>query len=412
MPTGGGKTLTSLAFALDHAAAHGLRRVIYVIPFTSVVEQTAAVFREVLGRDAVLEHHSAFDPGPRKRDPEDEEAVTGEERHRQAAENWDAPVVVTTAVQFFESLFAAGRGRCRKLHNIARSVVILDEAQTLPLPPAAALHRRHRRARAQLSNQHRADDGDPAGAECCRSERAGWRACASWHRPAWTLSRPSGGCASAILVPSTTPPWRRACSAERQALCIVNSRRHARELYEAIEREGGAFHLSTLMCAVHRRAVLETIRARLRAGLPVRLVSTSLIEAGVDISFPVVLRAEAGLDQIAQAAGRCNREGELGEELGQVTTFEAPDHKPPAEIEQRAAAGRTVLRGTLDPLSGAAVSRILQGALLSQGRAGGGRAADPGRHRRAHPQLRLPLRHGCRALPHDRGHHGPGHHSL
>ena len=148
--------------------------------------------------------------------------------------------------------------------------------------------------------------------------------------------------------------------AERQALCIVNSRRHARELHEAIERDGDAFHLSTLMCAAHRREVLATISARLRAGLPVRLVSTSLIEAGVDISFPIVLRAEAGLDQVAQAAGRCNREGELGESLGRVATFEAQDHKPPAEIEQRAAAGRTVLRGPLDPLSSAAVTAFFK----------------------------------------------------
>ena len=182
--------------------------------------------------------------------------------------------------------------------------------------------------------------------------------------------------------------------AERQALCIVNSRRHARELHEAIERDGDAFHLSTLMCAAHRREVLATISARLRAGLPVRLVSTSLIEAGVDISFPIVLRAEAGLDQVAQAAGRCNREGELGESLGRVATFEAQDHKPPAEIEQRAAAGRTVLRGSARPAVQRCRDRLLQGAVLPQGRGGGGRAADTGSHRRTNTQFRLPVRHG------------------
>jgi CRISPR-associated endonuclease/helicase Cas3 len=148
--------------------------------------------------------------------------------------------------------------------------------------------------------------------------------------------------------------------AERQALCIVNSRRHARELYEAIKDEAGAFHLSTLMHAAHRREVLATIRERLRGGRPVRLISTSLIEAGVDISFPPVLRAEAGLDQIAQAAGRCNREGELGDSLGRVATFEAPSRKPPAEVEQRVAAGRSVLRGPLDPLSSAAVTAFFK----------------------------------------------------
>ena len=359
VPTGGGKTLTSLAFALDHAVRHGHRRVIYVIPFTSVVEQTAGVFREALGQDAVLEHHSAFDAGALKASLDDEEEVTGEERHRQAAENWDAPVVVTTAVQFFESLFAAARGRCRKLHNIAGSVVILDEAQTLPLhlllPCIAAINELARNYRTSIVLM-------------------------TATQPALGAADLAGGLEGVReLAPSgldKEPAFRRVCInhlgaldteavaarllAERQALCIVNSRRHARELYEAIECDGDAFHLSTLMCAMHRRAVLDMIRNRLRTGEPVRLISTSLIEAGVDISFPLVLRAEAGLDQVAQAAGRCNREGELGETLGRVATFEAQDHKPPAEIEQRAAAGRSVLRSPLDPLSNAAVTAFFK----------------------------------------------------
>ena len=359
MPTGGGKTLTSLAFALDHAATHGHRRVIYVIPFTSVVEQTAAVFREALGADAVLEHHSALDVNTLKSNPDDEEEVTGEERHRQAAENWDAPVVVTTAVQFFESLFAAARGRCRKLHNIANSVVILDESQTLPvhllLPCVAAIDELARNYRASVVLMTATQ---PAlGASDIEGGLHGIRELA----PAGLDREPAfrrvqithlGALDDGSLVERLR--------SERQALCIVNSRRHARELYEAIEDAGDAFHLSTLMCAAHRRQRLETIRERLRDRMPVRLVSTSLIEAGVDISFPLVLRAEAGLDQIAQAAGRCNREGELGENLGRVATFEASNHQPPAEIEQRAAAGRTVLRGPLDPLSSAAVTAFFK----------------------------------------------------
>ena len=148
--------------------------------------------------------------------------------------------------------------------------------------------------------------------------------------------------------------------AERQALCIVNSRAHARALYEAIACDDDAFHLSTLMCAVHRREVLATIRARLLAGERVRLVSTSLIEAGVDISFPLALRAEAGLDQIAQAAGRCNREGEL-RGLGSVEVFASLDHSPPAEIEQRAAAGHAALRRHPDaPLSPKAIAAFFK----------------------------------------------------
>ncbi|MEK0082683.1 CRISPR-associated helicase Cas3' [Benzoatithermus flavus] len=355
VPTGGGKTLISLAFALDHAEKHGLARVIYVIPFTSIVEQTAAVFREVLGEDAVLEHHSAFDPDKLRHDPEHEEEPSGAERQRQAAENWDAPVVVTTAVQFFESLFAATRGRCRKLHNIANSVVILDEAQTLPLhlllPCVAAIDELARNYRASIvlmtATQPALREGELPGG------LAGVRELAPEgldQEPAFRRVRiaHAGPLADDVLAERL--------AAERQALCIVNVRRHARELYEAIREQEGAFHLSTLMCAAHRSAVLATIRERLQVGAPVRLVATSLIEAGVDISFPLVLRAEAGLDQIAQAAGRCNREGELGEALGRVETFESPERRPPPEIAQRAAAGRAALRRMEDPLSSAAVA--------------------------------------------------------
>lgn len=359
VPTGGGKTLTSLAFALDHARRHGLNRVIYVIPFTSVVEQTAAVFRAALGEDAVLEHHSAFDPGARAGDLEREEERSGLERQRQAAENWDAPVVVTTAVQLFESLFAAARGRCRKLHRIAQSVVVLDEAQTLPLhlllPCVAAIDELARNYRTSVilmtATQPALRAGDlPGGLENVRElAPAGLDKEPAFRR---VKVAHAGALADDALAARLL--------GERQALCIVNTRRHARELYEAIRGEEGAFHLSTLLCAQHRREVLGSIRERLKAGAAVRLVATSLIEAGVDISFPLVLRAEAGLDQIAQAAGRCNREGELGEGLGLVETFETPDRRLPPEIAQRAAAGRTALRQGGDPLSGEAVAAFFK----------------------------------------------------
>jgi CRISPR-associated endonuclease/helicase Cas3 len=355
VPTGGGKTLASLAFALDHARRHGLAHVIYVIPFTSVVEQTAAVFRMALGEDAVLEHHSAFDPASLRSDAEREEERSGEERCRQAAENWDAPVVVTTAVQFFESLFAAARGHCRKLHRIARSVVVLDEAQTLPLhlllPCVAAIDELARNYRASVvlmtATQPALRAGDlPGGlAEVRELAPDGLD-----HEPAFRRVR------VAHAGPLADDALATRILSERQVLCVVNTRRHARELYEILREAEGACHLSTLMCAAHRRAVLAAIRARLKAEAPVRLVATSLIEAGVDISFPRVLRAEAGLDQVAQAAGRCNREGELGAGLGLVETFESPDRRLPPEIAQRAAAGRAALRRGGDPLSDAAVA--------------------------------------------------------
>lgn len=347
VPTGGGKTLASLAFALEHALRHDQARVIYVIPFMSIVEQTAQVFRQALQEDGagfVLEHHSAFE----------EERITGREAREKlhlAMENWDAPVIVTTAVQFFESLFANRPSRCRKLHNIANSAVILDEAQTLPLsllrPCVAAIDELARNYRtsivlctatqpALLAPDFR--DGLEGVREIAPDPPALYRA----------LKRVSVHDAGILEDRSLAERLR----SSEQALCIVNSRRHARELYELLADAEGAFHLTTLMCAKHRSAVLANIQARLINGAPVRLVSTSLIEAGVDVDFPVVYRATAGIDSLAQAAGRCNREGRLAS--GDVYTFEAADseaHKPPPEVEQFAAAGRAVMRRHADPLA-------------------------------------------------------------
>ncbi|MDF1586921.1 CRISPR-associated helicase Cas3' [Marinimicrococcus flavescens] len=366
VPTGGGKTLLSLAFALDHAAAHGLRRVINVIPFTSVVEQTADVFRQALGPDAVLEHHSAFDSARLPESADEEELPTGLERHRQAAENWDAPVVVTTAVQLFESLFAARPGRCRKLHNLARSVIVLDEAQTLPLhllrPCVAALDELARNYGASIvlmtATQPALREPDlPGGLEKVRELAPEGLD----REPAFRRVTVEHG--HDLDESDLAGRLRR----ERQVLCIVNTRRHAKELFEAIRGQEGARHLSTLMCAAHRRKILAEIRDRLRGGAPVRLVATSLVEAGVDISFPLVLRAEAGLDQIAQAAGRCNREGEL-DGLGRVLVFRSIKHEPPPEVAQRAAAGRAALRRFPDdPLGPDAIWHFFKELYLVKG---------------------------------------------
>lgn len=354
VPTGGGKTLTSLAFALDHAVAHGLDRVVYVIPFTSIVEQTAGVFRDALGEAAVLEHHSAFD---------DDEIEKREARDklRLAMENWDAPIVVTTAVQFFESLFANRPATCRKLHNIARSVVILDEAQTLPLPllhPCVA-------ALDELALNYRTSvvlctATQPALAEAAELPDGGFegglrnlRELAPEPRRLYTAFR------RVTVVQETAPLDDAALAqrlmAERQVLCIVNNRLHARALYDAIGDGEGALHLTTLMCARHRSAVLARIKQNLEAGKPCRLVATSLIEAGVDVDFPTVYRAAAGIDSIAQAAGRCNREGRRAPDESRVVVFEAPDWTAPAALRQFAAVGRGVLRRHDDPLSLAAV---------------------------------------------------------
>ncbi|MCW0372459.1 MULTISPECIES: CRISPR-associated endonuclease Cas3'' [Xanthomonas] len=347
VPTGGGKTLASLAFALDHAIAHGLRRVIYVIPFTSIVDQTAAVFRDALGAqgsdDVVLEHHSAFFDDPTK-------APQAIEKRKLAMENWDAPIVVTTSVQFFESLFADRPSRCRKLHNIAGSVVILDEAQTLPpklLRPCVALldelARSYRVSPVLCTATQpalRQDQGFPGGFEDVQElvdapERLYTRLRRVRVRHAGTLD-------DAALAERLRQ--------REQVLCIVNNRRHARALFDAIVDQPGARHLTTLMHVRHRSVVLAQVRGDLKADRPCRLIATSLIEAGVDVDFPTVLRAEAGLDSVAQAAGRCNREGGRPAEASEVLVFAPVDWQPPQETKLFTEVFRDVERTHRDDL--------------------------------------------------------------
>jgi len=333
VPTGGGKTLASLAFALDHAIKHGLRRVIYVIPFTSIVEQTAQVFRNALGDDgAVLEHHSAFSEKPApKDDPDHYQSVR---KLQLAMENWDAPIIVTTAVQFFESLFADRPSRCRKLHNIAGSVVILDEAQTLPmdlLRPCVTLidelALNYRTSLVLCTATQPAlnkDQGFTGGLENVRELAPDPR------QLYCDLRRVRVRHVGALSDEALAEQIR----SREQVLCIVNNRRYARHLFDMIADQPGAYHLTTLMYAKHRSRTLAEIRQRLKDGLPCRLISTSLIEAGVDISFPTVMRAEAGLDSVAQAAGRCNRNGERPLEASETLVFEAPDWAPPREVQK------------------------------------------------------------------------------
>lgn len=380
VPTGGGKTLASLAFALEHAARHDLRRVVYVIPFTSIIEQTAQVFRDALGDpSAVLEHHASFDW---ERAPvKDDEGADGREKLKRAAENWDAPVVVTTAVQFFESLFAARRSRCRKLHNLARAVIVLDEAQTLPLP----LLRPCMAAIGELARNY------GASVVLCTATQPALRV-KDGALP--TLQTQKGPVPFAFDIDEARElapdPARLYTELERvsverlggqtpdsviidrfaerpQMLVIVNRRAHARTLFEGIAGMEGACHLTTLMCAAHRQKVLAAVRGDLAAGRPVRLVATSLIEAGVDVDFPEVWRAAAGLDSIAQAAGRCNREGRLAS--GRVVVFEPVDGVPRA---MRAGwdAARAVFRADEAVLGLAAVHRYFRELYFNRGDAG------------------------------------------
>ena len=344
VPTGGGKTFTSMAFALEHAKQNGMRRVIYVIPFTSIIEQNAAEFRKAfgeLGEQAVLEHHSTFDDGKLQNE-------TTKDKLRLASENWDAPIVVTTAVQFFESLFADRSSRCRKLHNIAGSVIILDEAQMLPLnlllPIMQAIKELAQNYRCSIvmctatQPAVQAENGFYRGFENVREIAP--KPTALFDKLRRTTVQHIGTQTDADLLAKL--------GEHPQMLVIVNNRRHARSLYDQAKHLDGTFHLTTLMCAKHRSQKLDEIRGRLKNGEPCRVIATSLIEAGVDVDFPLVMRAEAGLDSVAQAAGRCNREGKRPSENSFVWIF-APEEqwKAPPELATQAA----VMRLTADSFS-------------------------------------------------------------
>ena len=357
VPTGGGKTLSSLAFALKHALTHGKSRVIYAIPYTSIIEQTADVFRDVfkaLGNEVLIEHHSQADAAEK-----DETA-----RSRLACENWDAPLVVTTNVQLFESLFAAKTSRCRKLHNLVNSVIVLDEAQQLPpefLQPildALNLLVKHYGVTVVLCTAtqpalNTTDYFDPD---------TNLRGLENVHEIIDNPDALFDGLKRVkveLPVDWTTPtPWADIAAqlaTEDCVLAIVSTRKAARELQRLLPP--GALHLSALMCGAHRKTVIDHIKTRLQAKRdghdlqPLRVVSTQLVEAGVDIDFPVVYRALAGLDSIAQAAGRCNREGRL-DGKGRVVVFVPPESPPLGHLRKAAQACISTLHGQqADPLA-------------------------------------------------------------
>ncbi len=336
VPTGGGKTLSSMAFALQHAVCHGLRRVIVAIPFTSIIEQNASIYRSIFGAANVIEHHSNLDE-------ESLQAEYGEAeiQRRLAVENWDVSIVVTTNVQLFESMFANRPSRCRKLHNLARSVIILDEAQAMPagflVPVLDAIRELTTNygctvvlsTATQPALVKRASL--PAGLEGVHEivtdpvtlARTLQRVDVHWPRPD---------------SPTPLPELAERLRAERQVLAIVDRRREAHDLAMLLPASD-RYHLSALMCPAHRTEVLGRARQALLSGEPCRLVSTQLVEAGVDIDFPVVFRALAGLDSLVQAAGRCNREGKLTDgagrpTLGRFEIFRSESSPPPGILRR------------------------------------------------------------------------------
>lgn len=335
VPTGGGKTVASMAFALNHAVANSMKRIIYVIPYTSIIEQNAKVFRDILGQENVVEHHSQVSYEL------SENADELEYRSALATENWDAPVIVTTAVQFFESLYANRSSKCRKLHNIANSVIIFDEAQMIPsnnLRPCVA-------AIAELVRAYNA-----TAVLCTATQPAIDEMLLEYSKKESVveLCPDVDGMFEKFRRTSfekegrlTTDELVSRLESQQQVLCIVNTRKFAQEVYEALSSEG-RFHLSTLMCPVHRKQKLDEIRERLKSGKTCRVVSTSLIEAGVDVDFPRVFREMAGLDSILQAAGRCNREGKRSAESSIVTVFESENKVNKLIAVNRDAAEETV----------------------------------------------------------------------
>ena len=310
-PTGAGKTISSMAFALNHAAINNMDRIIYVIPYTTIIDQTAKQFKKIFGRRYVLEHHSNFDV-------QKEKHLSEHTIHylKLSQENWDMPIIVTTNVQFFESLFANKTSKCRKLHNIVNSVIVFDEVQILPpgfvRPCTLAIK--------ELVDQYN------CSAVLCTATQ-----------PTFTSHDVTKLYNVREMVPDTQDTFTKLdrvsiniaefestegltdkLSSYDQVLCIVNTRKLAHEVYDNLHG-GNNFHLSTFMCPQHRMSVIKNIKKRLKTKKPCRVVSTQLIEAGVDIDFPVVYRMIAGIDSLSQAAGRCNREGKL--EKGEFCIF-------------------------------------------------------------------------------------------
>ena len=317
VPTGGGKTLSGLRFALRHALLHGFKRIIVVIPYTSILEQTVRTYRTIfdeVAKDAVIEHHSSLDP-------------SGEsQQHRQACENWDAPIIVTTSVQFFETLYANHKRPCRKLHRIASSVVLLDEVQTFPFgmldPILLALK--------NLTVHFRTSVVSMTATQPLLGEEGSDREIVPEPRRLYEVMRDRFQL-EWLGSPDTAVDWKTVASEALQherVLVIVHARLDAEELARMLGPE--CLHLSARMCAAHRLKVLCRVRGLLASGRPCRVVATQLVEAGVDIDFPVVFRAFAGLETLAQAAGRCNRE--YAPVPGRFIVFRAPTQPPAGSL--------------------------------------------------------------------------------
>ena len=344
VPTGGGKTCASLAFALNHAKKNGMKRVIYVVPYCAIIDQTVDVYNKILGEENVLAHYSEaeFTDSESGKDPNQAELK------KLAAENWDMPVVVTTAVQFFESLFSNKTSKCRKIHNIADSVIVFDEAQTIPVdfikPCVFAI--------TELALHYH------SSCILCTATQPSLEMFINEYKKGTIVREISENTDDLYrLFKRVNYEDLGKCSEDEIALhlsdynrvlCIVSTRSRARSLYEKLPNEG-RYHLSTRMTPEHRKRTLDTIRERLIDDKSVRVVSTSLIEAGVDLDFPVVYRELAGLDSMIQAGGRCNREGREDPGASKVFVFRFKELKRlPSSMKLPAEVAETIIMKNIE----------------------------------------------------------------
>lgn len=349
VPTGGGKTLSSLAFALEHAAKHNKQRIIYVIPYTSIIEQTANIFRDIFNSlgDILIEHHSNTEP---------DKAGNENSWSRLATENWDAPLIVTTTVQLFESLYAARTSRCRKLHNLVNSVIVLDEIQLLPPeqlnPIRHIIHSLNQYYGVTFVMTTATPTGlkehiSPFGKELLQgiSSEEIIDTPANYYDQ---LNRVRYKLPDNFSHSQSWDEIAEELIGHESVLAIVNTRKDAKQLWKIMPK--GTYHLSALMCAEHRSQIIKEIKERLKPehNEPTKVISTQLVEAGVDFDFPVVYRALSGLDSIVQAAGRCNREGKL--DKGEVVVFVPPTDPPKGILSIATHTTVSILTGFTDDI--------------------------------------------------------------
>lgn len=338
LPTGAGKTISSMAWALEMAIRNHHDRIIYVIPYTSIITQTAMVFREIFGKENILEHHSEVVVEQQTEDDKSNEQMS---RPKFLTENWDAPIILTTNVHFFESLFASKPAKCRKVHSIANTVIVMDEVQALPEGFLSPI----------LSAIDTLSEAFHCSILCCSATQPVYDEDLSSPDEGGDYYTPLDTRGDLVprearyfapfdrvdyhLEPQTVTSQELAerLAAEHSVLCVVNSRKDAGQVYRALRdlpkvKADEVIHLSRSMCSAHLRRAIETIKERMREGKPTKVISTQLIEAGVDLDFPCVWRAHSGLGSIIQAGGRCNREGKM-ERRGQVFVFSLADGSRP-----------------------------------------------------------------------------------